>query len=68
MSKTNQIQIEKLKNQRAMVEGVNSLINKYKSVEQAVDDLPIDKNLGQFKRLKDALMKYRNELENAKTE
>lgn len=68
MSKTDQVQIEKLRNQRAMVEGVNSLINKYKSVEQAADALPIDKNLGQFKRLKDALIKYRNELEKAKTE
>lgn len=68
MSKTDNVAVEKLRNQRAMVEGINSLIEKHKAVEDAVDALPVDKNLGQFKKLKDALIKYRNELERAKKE
>lgn len=59
---------EKRRNQRAMIEGINNLLNKHKSVMDAAEALPINKNEAPYKRLKDALTKYRAELEKSKND
>lgn len=65
---TKSLEEEKLRNQRAMVEGINSLIKRHKTVQEAAEALPVDKSSGQFKRLKDALSKMQLELEKSKNE
>lgn len=66
---TQKLSKERLRNQRAMVEGINDLMSSLRDVEQAAADLnPTPEGGGAYKRLRDALTKYRAQLEAAKND